>query len=463
MIEEKSFSKNKISNIIEVVSGDIITLSKNKKMHIDAIVNAAKPTLMGGSGVDGAIHAEMDRILGKRKGLITFNEKIIQELEKKHGMQDVKGKDGGVIHENRIRCNPGQAVKTSGDKEFVKYIIHAVGPKYDGGSECIRNLQECYKSIMKIIFDSSDIQRVTIPIIGSGNYGFPMGLAFRIALTTIGNQLIECKHRNCDAYSNIKKIYLVIYGERSAENETVQKIYRENQRLIEKEERMVSVGSLEAQRSYVAEIWKFDKERRYYFTITKMMRLLLVVARFVFFPTLLLRHWAGKRGWRFRREIIEVETIFAAIFPALMVFILMMLQRWQPGIIEASGWILGIMCALCAYIMADTITYLLSLVFLADIQRPSANQLRSFILLCFNYIEMILGTAVFIYCYCWRRVTFWGAVDYSMFGNIYSIEGYDGVLRTIAYMKTGIDFIFLVLAFAFIVGQLKQRRFLSDY
>ena len=48
MIEEKSFSKNKISNIIEVVSGDIITLSKNKKMHIDAIVNAAKPTLMGG-------------------------------------------------------------------------------------------------------------------------------------------------------------------------------------------------------------------------------------------------------------------------------------------------------------------------------------------------------------------------------------------------------------------------------
>ena len=165
MIEEKSFSKNKISNIIEVVSGDIITLSKNKKMHIDAIVNAAKPTLMGGSGVDGAIHAEMDRILGKRKGLITFNEKIIQELEKKHGMQDVKGKDGGVIHENRIRCNPGQAVKTSGDKEFVKYIIHAVGPKYDGGSECIRNLQECYKSIMKIIFDSSDIQRVTIPIL----------------------------------------------------------------------------------------------------------------------------------------------------------------------------------------------------------------------------------------------------------------------------------------------------------
>ena len=68
-------------------------------------------------------------------------------------------------------------------------------------SESSRVLQEYHEDY----FDSSDIQRVTIPIIGSGNYGFPMGLAFRIALTTIGNQLIECKHRNCDAYSNIKK------------------------------------------------------------------------------------------------------------------------------------------------------------------------------------------------------------------------------------------------------------------
>src|SRR5699024_6386693 len=127
---------------------------------------------------------------------------------------------------------------------FAKYVIHAVGSKNDGGSQCLLLLQKTYESVMKIIFENSDIHTVSIPVIGSGNYGFSMEVSFRIALTTIGNQLIECKNKNNEVYNNIQKIYLVIYNERASENDAIMKIYKENQKLLEQEKRMVCVNAL---------------------------------------------------------------------------------------------------------------------------------------------------------------------------------------------------------------------------
>ncbi len=106
---------------IIVIQGDISNLKDNQGNVIDiqVIVNAAKPTLMGGSGVDGSIHDAVNNLLKET----TFKEEIKREI------------DGGkVFDDNRIRCNHGNAVVTSGHG-LCNFIIHAVGPKWDGGSK----------------------------------------------------------------------------------------------------------------------------------------------------------------------------------------------------------------------------------------------------------------------------------------------------------------------------------------
>lgn len=447
MIDEESFREKRVVNIIHVVSGNILNFNKKKK-HVDAIVNAAKPTLMGGSGVDGVIHEKMDEILGK-KGQ-SFNDKIRKELD---GEEESPS--------NKIRCRPGEAIKTNGSKKFVKYIIHAVGPKYDGGSECLRTLQKCYENIMKIVFSEPDINTVAIPLIGSGNYGFPIKLAFQIALTTIGNSLISCKNTDYDAYSKIKKIYIVVFDERTSENKMIEKVYQQNRKLLEQERRMVNVGALTLQLAYAKEIWKYDRKRRHYFTITKMLRLILVLVRFVF-PSIFVHAWVDKRGWHFRRELLELGAIIYAIIPGGIALVFWILKTMDPAMIYLGCWMLNLGCGICAFMMADTVTYLLSLIFLADIQEPSANELRTLILLIFNYLEIIIGTAVFYYAYLWNEISFGTALDYSVFGNIYELETYNGILRGITYAKYGVDFLFVALSFAFIVGHLKPRRFLSS-
>ena len=69
---------------------------------------------------------------------------------------------------------------------------------------------------------------------------------------------------------------------------------------------MVNVGALTLQLAYAKEIWKYDRKRRHYFTITKMLRLILVLVRFVF-PSIFVHAWVDKRGWHFRRELLELE------------------------------------------------------------------------------------------------------------------------------------------------------------
>lgn len=456
MIEKGSFKRKNVDDIVCVISGDIISITRKKKA--DAIVNAAKPTLMGGGGVDGAIHAEMDKLLSGKHGEMNFNDLIKKQVEN----SSKKGCSGKNDGEGKVLCEPGNAVLTDGHQKLARYIIHGVGPKYDGGSQCLQTLQHCYEEIMKIIFEHPQIQTVTIPIIGSGNYGFSMKVAFRIALVTICNQLIECKHNNYDAFSNIKKIYLVVYNERTSEYDAVNKIYEKNRKLIMQEKRMIPVDVFKEQCAYVKEIFFYDSERRYCFTMTKYFRLLLVLLRFVFLPSLLIRHWTESKGWRFRRIVIEVEAILTALLPLSAITVLLIVSDKMPGYLtRTSPWIIFV-CGICIYFMVDTITYLLSLIFLADIQRPSANQIRSFLVVVFNYLQMIFSIAVFYCCYLWKKISFWKALDYTIYSNIYELSEYDAVLRSIQYIKTGLDFIFLALIFTYIISQLRPRQFMKN-
>ncbi len=132
---------------IVLVHGDIT------KETTDAIVNAANSRLAGGGGVDGAIH---------RAG----GPAIMEECRKIGG------------------CPTGQAVITTGGNLKAKYVIHAVGPVYHGGSKNEANLlQSAYQESLKLAL-KYNLQSISFPAISTGAYGYPVDEAAHLALKT---------------------------------------------------------------------------------------------------------------------------------------------------------------------------------------------------------------------------------------------------------------------------------------
>ncbi|TWT82235.1 O-acetyl-ADP-ribose deacetylase [Planctomycetes bacterium CA13] len=139
---------------IEVIQGDITTLS------LDAIVNAANKCMLGGGGVDGAIH----RAAGP------------QLLEACRAVPIVRGD---------VRCPTGECRITPGFNLPARYVIHTVGPVWDGGGYGEREqLASCYRNALSIAA-SHKLKTIAFPAISCGVYGFPIDEASRISITTI--------------------------------------------------------------------------------------------------------------------------------------------------------------------------------------------------------------------------------------------------------------------------------------
>ena len=137
---------DKISPRIEVLRGDITQLD------VEIIVNAANKTLLGGGGVDGAIH--------KAAG-----PEMLDECMKLRG------------------CETGEAKLTRGYKLKAKYVIHTVGPVWrDGISDEHRSLASCYQKSLAIA-DEMKVKSIAFPGISTGVYGFPKDQAALIAVT----------------------------------------------------------------------------------------------------------------------------------------------------------------------------------------------------------------------------------------------------------------------------------------
>lgn len=139
---------------IELIKGDIT------KIHADAIVNAANSSLLGGGGVDGAIH----RAGGKQ---------ILDECI--------------VIRNKQGKCNTGEAVVTTAGNLPAQYVIHTVGPVWIGDEkECVSLLKNCYNNSLKLA-ESLGVKTIAFPNISTGVYRFPKERAGKIAVETVRN------------------------------------------------------------------------------------------------------------------------------------------------------------------------------------------------------------------------------------------------------------------------------------
>lgn len=172
--------------IIETVLGDI-----TKQTDVEAIVNAANNSLLGGGGVDGAIHRAAGR-------------ELLAECRTLNG------------------CKTGEAKITSAYKLTCKYVIHTVGPIYRGGNSGEPQLlANAYKNSMKLALQNK-IRTIAFPSISTGVYSYPLEEAAEIAIKTVNDFYIE--HQN-----EFDCIRFVLFDDRTkqAYNNAINKIRKD--------------------------------------------------------------------------------------------------------------------------------------------------------------------------------------------------------------------------------------------
>lgn len=146
----------------------IVKVGDITKEDVDAVVNAANGTLMGGGGVDGAIH---------RAG----GPEILRECKE---IRRVQYPDG---------LPTGQAVITTAGKMAAKYVIHTVGPVYGiGGKDKAELLAACYRNSLQLAEDKG-LKTIAFPAISTGVYGYPLEEAAKVSSAAIENFLADEK------------------------------------------------------------------------------------------------------------------------------------------------------------------------------------------------------------------------------------------------------------------------------
>ena len=160
-------------NIMEIAEGDIT------KLAVDAIVNAANTALLGGGGVDGAIH----RAAGPE---------LLEECRRLGG------------------CPTGEARITGGYRLLAKHVVHTVGPVWNGGGQGEDGLLErCYRNSIRLAREAG-IRTIAFPAISTGIYRFPLDRAARIATKTVADELARDR-------GSVEKVIFCTFGAETTE------------------------------------------------------------------------------------------------------------------------------------------------------------------------------------------------------------------------------------------------------
>jgi O-acetyl-ADP-ribose deacetylase (regulator of RNase III) len=163
---------------LSLVQGDIT------RQHTDAIVNAANSSLMGGGGVDGAIH---------RAG----GPKILEECKQ--------------IVARQGRLPAGKAVITTGGNLPAKYVIHTVGPVWHGGTNNeAKTLGSCYKESLRVA-EEHKLRSISFPSISTGAFGYPVDEAARVAIRAVIEFLKEPS-------ASVTEVAFVLFDSRTLED-----------------------------------------------------------------------------------------------------------------------------------------------------------------------------------------------------------------------------------------------------
>ena len=458
-----------IAHMINFIAGDITdsscwpSFSLTDGTMIDTIVNAANPTLMGSNqGVDGTLHNRINTL--SYNGL-SFNDNICKELET-------------IPYNNAIRCKRGHAITTNG-YGLCNKIIHVVGSKYDGklikktendvektlapepyicSSSCIHTLESCYHNIVEEIKKNPDIKFIGIPIVGAGEYKFPFDLAVNIAVASIGNALINWKLKDEEYFEmvSLEKIYFFVYGK--DDNEMTQKlllakqIFNKYKPYFRENKQVVFQTSTLAHFRYMKELWKYDSQKGY-FAIARGLRFFLMIIRSLFIPSMRIKDFFGQMDWHKRRQVVEVCVLLKTFFPLTLWYVLHFIPKsFRP-------WLETIFTAIIIIFLIDTVTYLLTLIIMADVQRPSANIIRSMIMLFINYIEISFDLT-FLY-YVQYKVRFREALAFG-FLNEQTITELDSLKDYLfAVSNTGLKFFLVTLVFGYFFNHMHQREFRS--
>ena len=167
---------------VEIIQGDIT------KLAVDAIVNAANTSLLGGGGVDGAIH----RAAGPE---------LLAECRTLSG------------------CATGEAKITAGYRLPARYVIHTVGPVWHGGAKGEAELlRGCYRNACRIAHENG-LASIAFPAISTGVYGYPLDQACRIALEEVKSALAS--------YPDLARVIFVAFSDEARQiyQETVEEVF----------------------------------------------------------------------------------------------------------------------------------------------------------------------------------------------------------------------------------------------
>ena len=157
---------------LELLNGNIT------RVRADAIVNAANRALVGGGGVDGAIHE-------------AGGPTLMQELN--------------VIRVAQNGCPPGSAVATTAGKLPAQFVFHAVGPQWGGGNRGEPELlASCYRTCLRMA-EERGLSRISFPSISTGVYGYPMEQAAAVALEAVREHFRSPEAR-------VQEVVFVLYG-----------------------------------------------------------------------------------------------------------------------------------------------------------------------------------------------------------------------------------------------------------